>query len=175
MRFVPLHLAGAFVVEPEYFADRRGTFARTFCAREFGDQGLAAAFVQCSTAWNARKGTLRGLHFQHAPACEAKLVRCTAGRLIDVIVDLRPDSPTYRRHARIELSASNRKAVYVPEMFAHGYQTLVDDTEALYQMTEFYASDLSTGLRWDDPILAIEWPLEASVVSEKDRSWPLLT
>lgn len=174
MRFVPTSLAGAFIVEPEPFTDERGVFARTFCAREFKDHGLVATFVQCSTSWNARKGTLRGMHFQLAPASEVKLVRCTAGSLVDVIVDLRTDSPTYLRHTAVELSAASRRALYIPEMFAHGFQTLEDATEVSYQMSEFYTPELGSGLRWDDPRLGIRWPLEVTTMSDKDRSWPLL-
>ena len=174
MRFVPTSLAGAFIVEPEPFTDDRGVFARTFCAREFKVQGLITTFVQCSTSWNARKGTLRGMHFQLAPASEVKLVRCTAGSLVDVIVDLRPGSPTYLQHTAVELSAASRRAFYIPEMFAHGFQTLEDDTEILYQMSEFYTPARGAGLRWDDPRLGIRWPLEVTAMSEKDRSWPLL-
>jgi dTDP-4-dehydrorhamnose 3,5-epimerase len=174
VRFVPTSLAGAFIVEPEPFTDDRGVFARTFCAREFEGQGLVTTFVQCSTSWNARKGTLRGMHFQSAPACEVKLVRCTAGSLVDVIVDLRPGSPTYLQYTAVELSAANRRALYIPEMFAHGFQTLEDATEILYQMNEFYTPAHAAGLRWDDPRLGIHWPLEVTAMSEKDRSWPLL-
>jgi dTDP-4-dehydrorhamnose 3,5-epimerase len=174
VRFVPTSLAGAFIVEPEPFTDERGVFARTFCAREFNDHGLVATFVQCNTSWNARKGTLRGMHFQRAPASEVKLVRCTAGSLVDVIVDLRMGSPTYLQHAAVELSAASRRALYIPEMFAHGFQTLEDDTEVSYQMSEFYTPELGMGLRWDDPRLGIRWPLEVTTMSDKDRSWPLL-
>jgi dTDP-4-dehydrorhamnose 3,5-epimerase len=174
VRFVPTPLAGAFIVEPEPLADDRGVFARTFCAREFEDHGLVTTFVQCSTSWNARKGTVRGMHFQVAPACEVKLVRCTAGSLVDVIVDLRSDSPTYLQHAAVELSAASRRALYIPEMFAHGFQTLEDATELSYQMSEFYTPELATGLRWNDPRLGIRWPLEVTAMSEKDRSWSLL-
>jgi len=174
MRFAPTSLAGAFVIEPEPFTDQRGIFARTFCAREFRDHGLATSFVQSSTSWNTKKGTLRGLHFQLAPACEIKLVRCTSGALLDVIVDLRPGSPSYLQHTSVELSAINRKALYIPEMFAHGFQTLEDGTEISYQMSEFYAPELGAGLRWDDPILDIRWPLEITAISDRDRLWPLL-
>ena len=174
MRFIPLSLDGAFLIEPELFRDERGLFARTFCAREFETLGLKTTFAQCSTSWNTRKGTLRGLHYQQAPACEAKLVRCTSGSLLDAIVDLREGSPTYLQHATIELSAANRMALYIPEMCAHGFQTLEDGTEIAYQISEFYTPDLGAGLRWDDPRLGIHWPLEVSVISDRDRSWPLL-
>ena len=154
--------------------DSRGLFARTFCAREFGGRGLADNFVQCNTSWNACKGTIRGLHYQLPPSSEVKLVRCTAGALWDVIVDLRPDSPTYLRHVGIELSARNRFALYIPGMFAHGFQTLEENTEVFYQMSEFYAPKLSRGIRYNDPKLGVEWPLPAASVSDQDLSWTLL-
>jgi dTDP-4-dehydrorhamnose 3,5-epimerase len=174
MRFVSTALAGAFIIEPEPHSDDRGLFARTFCAREFERQGLAAVFVQCSTSFNVRRGTLRGMHHQLPPAGEVKLVRCTAGAIHDVIVDLRPDSPTYRRSIGVELTARNRRSLYVPEMFAHGFQTLEDDTEIFYQISEFYAPDKSVGLRFDDPKLGIRWPLPVAAMTDKDRNWPLL-
>ena len=174
MRFTATRLKGACIVEPEPYEDSRGLFARTFCAREFHDQGLVETFVQCNTSWNARRGTVRGLHYQRPPSCEAKLVRCTAGSLWDVIVDLRPDSETYLEHFGVELSAANRRALYIPEMFAHGFQTLEDGTEVFYQMSEFYAPKLARGLRYDDPRLGISWPLPVASISDKDLSWELL-
>jgi dTDP-4-dehydrorhamnose 3,5-epimerase len=174
MRFTATELDGAWIIDPEPFEDDRGLFARTFCAREFRDHGLVATFVQCNTSWNARRGTVRGLHYQLPPACEAKLVRCTAGALWDVIVDLRPDSPTYHKHIGVELTAKNRRALYIPEMFAHGLQTLDEGTEAFYQMSEFYAPKLAAGLRYDDPKLGITWPLGVVAISDKDLSWPSL-
>jgi dTDP-4-dehydrorhamnose 3,5-epimerase len=174
MRFVPTKLAGAFIIEPEPHSDVRGLFARTFCAHEFKRHGLATSFVQCSTSFNLASGTLRGMHYQLAPACEAKLVRCTAGSIHDVIVDLRRDSPTYLQHIAVELTAANRCALYVPEMFAHGFQTLECNTEIFYQISEFYAPEKSTGLRFDDPKLAISWPRPATAMTDKDRNWPLL-
>lgn len=174
MRFTELSLKGTYIVEPQRHEDSRGFFARTFCAREFRDQNLVEKFVQCSTSWNARAGTVRGMHYQLPPSCEVKLVRCTAGALLDVIVDLRPDSPSYLQHVGVQLSARNRLALYIPEMFAHGYQTLEDGTEVFYQMSEFYAPEMSAGLRYDDPKLGIRWPLTVSVVSEKDRALALL-
>ena len=174
MRFIPTTLDGAFVVEIEPVADSRGLFARTFCAREFAQYGLTETFVQDSVSWNASKGTLRGLHYQRPPHGEVKLVRCTAGALLDVIVDLRPASPTYLQHVCVELTAENRRALYIPAMFAHGFQTLMDGTEVAYQISAFYAPDHGAGLRWNDPRLGIEWPLAVSVMSEKDQSWPLL-
>jgi dTDP-4-dehydrorhamnose 3,5-epimerase len=174
MRFTPSNLDGAWIVDLEPHEDNRGFFARTFCAREFRNQGLADGFLQCNTSWNARKGTLRGLHYQLPPSCEAKLVRCTAGALWDVIVDLRPESPTYLGHIGLELTAKNRRALYIPEMFAHGFQTLEESTEVFYQMTEFYIPKLATGLRYDDPKLAIEWPLAVTEISDRDKAWALL-
>jgi dTDP-4-dehydrorhamnose 3,5-epimerase len=174
VRFTATKLAGALIVEPEPYEDSRGLFARTFCAREFHDQGLVETFVQCNTSWNARRGTVRGLHYQRPPSCEAKLVRCTAGSLWDVIVDLRADSETYLEHIGVELSAANRRALYIPEMFAHGFQTLEEGTEVFYQMSEFYAPKLARGLRYDDPRLGISWPHPVASISDQDLSWELL-
>lgn len=174
MIFTPTKLAGVYIVEPEPHPDARGFFARTFCAREFGDKGLVTEFVQCSVSANRIRGTLRGLHYQMAPACETKLVRCTSGGIYDVVVDLRPDSPTLLQHLAVELTAENHKALYIPEMFAHGLQTLADETEVFYQISEYYAPGKSTGLRFDDPRLGIHWPLPVAVVNDKDRNWPLL-
>ena len=174
MRFTDTPLKGAFVVEVEAQTDVRGSFARTFCAREFKSKGLAESFVQCNISWNAQRGTIRGMHYQLAPSCEAKLVRCTTGALWDVIVDLREKSPTHLQAFGIELSARNRKALYIPEMFAHGFQTLEDGTEVFYQMSEFYSPDRSTGLRYDDPKIGIEWRMPVTSISEKDLQWPLL-
>ena len=174
MRFEPTALAGVYVVEPEPNGDDRGLFARTFCAREFREHGLVETFVQCNTSWNERRGTVRGLHYQMAPSREAKLVRCTAGSLWDVVVDLRPSSATYLQHLGVELSAQNRRAVYIPEAFAHGFQTLQDHTEVFYQMGDFYVPHLSAGLRYDDERLGISWPLAVSSISDRDQAWPLL-
>jgi dTDP-4-dehydrorhamnose 3,5-epimerase len=174
MRFTATNLDGAWIVDPEPREDSRGLFARTFCAREFRDRGLLDAFVQCNTSWNARKGTVRGLHYQLPPSSEGKLVRCTTGALWDVIVDLRPHSPTYLKYFTIELTAINRRALYVPEMFAHGFQTLEDGTEVFYQISEFFAPGLARGLRYDDPKLAIKWPLAVTSISDKDQTWALL-
>jgi len=174
MKFAATKLEGAWVVEPQLHEDSRGLFARTFCAREFREQGLTDSFVQCNTSWNARKGTLRGLHYQLPPSSEVKLVRCTAGALWDVIVDLRPDSPNYLQHFGIELSARNRLALYIPGMFAHGFQTLEESTEVFYQMSEFYAPKLSRGLRYNDSRLGVKWPLPVASISDQDLSWALL-
>lgn len=174
MRFVETKLRGAYIIEPEPHADERGLFARTFCAREFQAQGLASSFVQCSLSVSRKRGTLRGLHFQLPPACEVKLVRCTAGALLDVIVDLRPDSPSYLQHIGVELTAKNRRTLYVPQMFAHGLQTLEDNTEVFYQISEYFAPDKAAGMRYDDPRLRIAWPLSVACISQKDLQWPLL-
>ena len=174
MNFIPTRLTGAWIVEPQLHKDDRGFFARTFCAQEFSAHGLADRFVQCNTSWNSRKGTLRGLHFQLPPSSEVKLVRCTGGSLLDVIVDLRPESPTYLQSTAVQLTATNRLALYIPQMFAHGFQTLESDTEIFYQMSEFYAPKLGRGLRYNDPKLGIHWPLSVVSISEQDLNWPLL-
>jgi dTDP-4-dehydrorhamnose 3,5-epimerase len=171
--FTETPLADAYLIEPELLEDERGLFARTFCAREFSDHGLRPVVAQSNLSFNHRKGTLRGMHYQVAPAEEAKLVRCTSGAIFDVIIDLRPESPTYLSHFGAELSADNRRALYVPEMFAHGYQALADDTEVIYQVSEFYTPGREQGLRHDDPAFGIEWPdPDPPVMSEKDRTWP---
>jgi dTDP-4-dehydrorhamnose 3,5-epimerase len=174
MQFIPTTLDGAWIVELQPHKDDRGFFARTFCAEEFGARGLADRFVQCNTSWNVRKGTLRGMHYQLPPSSEIKLVRCTAGALLDVIVDLRPDSPTYLQSYSIELTAGNRLALYIPEMFAHGFQSLQDGTEVFYQMSELYRPELGRGLRYDDPKLGINWPLPVASISAQDLGWPSL-
>jgi dTDP-4-dehydrorhamnose 3,5-epimerase len=174
VRFIPTELIGPMVVELEPRSDSRGFFARSFCAREFADHGLRTSFVQCNVSRNHRRGTLRGLHYQLPPAAEAKLIRCIHGAIRSVIVDVRPESPTYLRHISIELRAQDRRALYVPEMFANGYQALADDAEVIYQVSEFYAPEYERGLRQDDPVLGIEWPLPVTEISPKDASWPLL-
>lgn len=175
MRFTPTPLAGAQLVAMEFAEDERGGFARSFCAREFERHGLDPVVAQCNVSWNRRRGTLRGLHYQAPPHAEAKLVRCTRGAIWDVIVDVRPDSPTFRRWYAVELSALNRLALYVPAGFAHGFQTLADDSEVFYQMSAFHAPGHARGLRWDDPLLAIAWPLPDPIVSERDRSFAPLS
>jgi dTDP-4-dehydrorhamnose 3,5-epimerase len=174
VRFVDTPLAGAYVVELEPIADARGFFARSFCANEFTTHRLDPRLVQCNVSYNVKRGTLRGMHFQKAPHAEAKLVRCTRGRVYDVIVDLRPDSVTYLRWFGLELSADNRKMLFIPQEFAHGFQTLADDSEMFYQMSEFYHGESASGVRWDDPALAIQWPIADPIVSDKDRSYPLI-
>ena len=172
MKFTETELQGAFVVDLEFHQDHRGGFARSFCAREFAEHGLKPTVAQCNVSFNYHKGTLRGMHYQLAPAAESKLIRCTQGAIYDAIIDLRPDSSTYMRHFGIELSADNHRALYVPEMFAHGYLTLTDDTEIYYQVGEFYSPGYERGIRYDDPAFSIEWPLPVTVISEKDKNWP---
>ena len=171
MIFTETPLAGAFVIDLERHHDDRGFFARSYCQEEFAAHGLAPAMVQGNVAFNRHGGTLRGLHFQFPPSAETKFVRCTRGRLFDVIVDLRPESPTYLRHFGVELSADNGRGLYVPERFAHGYQALEGDTEATYLVGQFYTPGAEGGLPYDDARLAIAWPLPATEMSDKDRNW----
>jgi dTDP-4-dehydrorhamnose 3,5-epimerase len=169
-------LRGVFVVEPELLRDERGFFARTFDADEFAARGLETHFAEWSVSYNERRGTLRGLHFQREPHAEVKLVRCTRGGLYDVVVDLRPDSATFRRWTAMELSAENRLALYIPKGLAHGFQTLAPGTEVVYSISAPYEASAAAGVRWDDPAFGIEWPeAEQRVMSEKDRSWPDFT
>lgn len=175
MRFTETPLAGAYVIDIEPRQDDRGFFARAFCRHEFEEHGLNPDVAQCNVSFNDRTGTLRGMHYQRAPHAEVKLIRCTRGALYDVIIDLRPESASFKRWFGVELTADNRRTLYVPEGFAHGYQTLVPDTEAFYQVTEFYAPGSEGGLRWDDPEFAIEWPkTDRRIMSDKDASWPLV-
>jgi dTDP-4-dehydrorhamnose 3,5-epimerase len=174
MIFHKLPLSGAFLIEPQPRQDDRGFFARTFCVKEFETHGLSTKVAQCNMSFNHNKGTVRGLHYQLEPASEAKLIRCTRGAIYDVMVDMRPSSPTYLQYFGVELSADNRVAAYVPEMFAHGYQALTGGAEACYQVSEVYAPELEKGIRYDDPALGIRWPLPVTTISEKDLRWPLL-
>ncbi len=174
MRFEETKLKGAYVVDVEPIRDNRGFFARSFCAREFEQRGLQAVVAQCNVSFNPRKGTLRGMHSSVEPGAEAKLVRCTRGAIWEVIVDLRPDSPTYLGHVGIELSAENHRALYIPVGFAHGLQTLTDDAEIFYQMSEFYIAGVQRSYRFDDPAFGIAWPLEVAVISDKDAKAPCL-
>jgi dTDP-4-dehydrorhamnose 3,5-epimerase len=172
VRFEALAVHRAFLVKIERNADRRGFFARTFCLREFAEAGLPTAYVQASVSFNARRATVRGMHFQWPPSREGKLVRCTRGAVFDVLLDLRPDSPTYLRHASVRLDDEERDAVYIPPGIAHGFQTLADGTEILYQMTDAYAPDLAAGVRWNDPRFGIEWPMRSDIViSERDAQY----
>jgi dTDP-4-dehydrorhamnose 3,5-epimerase len=170
--FTPLPLAGAWLVEQEPRTDVRGFFARTWCAREYEAHGLETRIAQTSVSYSARRGTLRGMHYQVAPDEEVKLVHCLRGAIYDVIIDLRPDSPTYCRHLAIELTERNRLTLYVPRGFAHGFQTLVDDTEVFYQMSAFYAPEQSRGVRWNDPAFSIEWPIAPPFLLERDDRFP---
>lgn len=171
MIFTETKLKGAFVIDLELRTDNRGGFARTFCAQEFEAHGLKPTVAQCNLSFNYEAGTLRGMHYQLSPAAETKLVRCTKGAIYDVIIDLRPDSPTYMQHFGVELTADDRRALYVPELFAHGYQALTDDAEVVYQVGEFYTPGYERGLRYDDPAFNIQWPLPVTVISEKDAAW----
>lgn len=174
MRFTEGALAGVYLIDCEPAVDERGLFARTFCVEEFSGHGLVTTWRQCNTSLSYRKGTVRGLHFQAEPYAETKLVRCTRGVAFDVVVDIRPDSPTFQRWMAVELSADNRHMVYIPAGFAHGFQTLVDDTELFYQMSADYRPESGRGIRWDDRDIAIAWPLDVTALSERDRALPLL-
>jgi dTDP-4-dehydrorhamnose 3,5-epimerase len=170
--FTSTPLAGALVIEPERLEDDRGWFARTWCQREFAARGLETRIAQCSISVNKRKGTLRGLHYQALPLAETKLVRCTRGALHDVILDLRQESPTYLQHFAVVLTPENHKSLYVSAGFAHGFQTLADDTEVFYQISEFYSPEHARGVRWNDPAFGIIWPEDDRTISERDRTYP---
>jgi dTDP-4-dehydrorhamnose 3,5-epimerase len=171
MNFQSTPLAGAFVIEPQKFRDERGFFCYSFDRAKFEKLGLPAQIVQSNISYNARKGTLRGMHFQIAPMAQPKLVRCTAGAIYDVIIDLRADSTTHSQWFGAELSADNHRALYIPAGFAHGFQTLADGAEVLYDMFEQYAAETARGVRYDDPAFGIRWPVEVSVISERDRTY----
>jgi dTDP-4-dehydrorhamnose 3,5-epimerase len=174
MIFVPTEVDGAFIIDVEPIEDERGFFARTWCRQEFEVHGLDTDVSQCNTSFNLHGGTLRGMHFQTAPAEEVKLVRCTQGAIFDAIVDLRPESPSYLRHAGVELTADNRRMLYIPKGVAHGFQTLVDRTEVFYQMSTAYSPDHASGVRWDDPAFDITWPPADGdrIINERDRTYP---
>lgn len=172
MRFVDTCLAGALIIEPEAIADERGSFARIWCERELRERGLDAGLAQMSISSNPHRGTLRGLHYQREPHGETKIVRCPRGVIFDVAVDLRRESPTYCRWLGCELSAENRRLLYLPPGLAHGFLTLVDDVEVIYQMSVAHHPESAAGVRWNDPRFAIEWPAEPELVSERDRSFP---
>jgi dTDP-4-dehydrorhamnose 3,5-epimerase len=174
MQFTETELAGVWVIDPMPVVDSRGSFARVFCEREMADHGLATRFVQHSRSQSLRKGTLRGLHFQEQPYSEVKLVSCVRGTIFDVVVDLRPGSPTWHRWLSFELTPESMKQVYIPAGFAHGFQTLTDGVEISYMISQFYTPGASTGVRYDDPCFSIDWPLSPTVISEKDRTWPLV-
>lgn len=175
MIFSETRLPGAFVLDLEPREDSRGFFARTFCRNEFEAHGLKPDMVQCNVSYNHHSRTMRGMHYQLPPAAETKLVRCTRGAIYDVIVDLRPASPTYLQHVGVELTAENRRQLYVPELFAHGYLTLLPESEVAYQVGEFYTPGAERGIRWDDPALGIRWPDSIEVISDKDATWPAYT
>jgi dTDP-4-dehydrorhamnose 3,5-epimerase len=172
MIFTPTRLAGMWLVEIEPYSDERGHFARTWCRREFEAHGLDTDLAQASLSFNRARGTIRGLHFQRPPHGEVKLVRCTRGAIFDVAVDLRPASPTRRQWQGFELTAENGMALYIPRGFAHGFQTLAPDSEVFYQISQFYAPEAASGVRYDDPAFAIAWPLPVAAISPQDRAWP---
>jgi dTDP-4-dehydrorhamnose 3,5-epimerase len=172
MNFYKTSLMGALIIEPEELHDERGFFARTFCQGEFATQGIDPKVVQCNISFNRMRGTLRGMHLQKFPYGEARLIRCTKGAVYDVIIDLRPDSPTFTHWFAIDLSAANHKMVYVPDGCAHGFQTLEDNSEVFYQMSQFYHAESAWGVRWDDPRFGVDWPLAPTTLSKRDRSYP---
>lgn len=173
MIFRETELPGAFVIEQQRLEDERGFFSRSFCRREFMQRGLNPDVAQCNISFNVNKGTLRGMHYQETPHAEEKLVRCSRGSLYDVIVDLRRDSPTYKKWFAHELTAGNGRMLYVPKGFAHGFQTLEDNTEVFYQMSAFYQPEAARGVRWNDPAFGIQWPAGTqAILSDRDRSWP---
>jgi dTDP-4-dehydrorhamnose 3,5-epimerase len=172
MIFTETKLKDAFIIQPERLGDQRGFFARAWCQREFETHGLNPCLVQCNISFNKTKGTLRGMHYQTAPYEEAKLIRCTKGAIYDVIIDLRPDSRTFAQYMAVELTAENRAMLYVPKGFAHGFQTLTDNSEVFYQMSEFYVPQYARGVRWNDPAFAIEWPPDERIILERDQTYP---
>ncbi len=175
MIFQETRLKGAYVIELEKRADERGFFARSWCMREFEEHNLNVRIVQCNISFNKKKGTLRGMHYQAAPFQECKLVRCTQGAIYDVVIDLRPESPTFKQHVGEALTAAEHKMLYVPEGFAHGFQTLEDNSEVFYQMSEFYAPRHARGVRWNDPAFAITWPVSDPIIIDRDRKYPDFT
>jgi dTDP-4-dehydrorhamnose 3,5-epimerase len=172
MTFTKLALDGAYLIELKKIEDQRGFFARSFCQREFEEHALNPHLVQCNISFNPMRATLRGMHYQRSPFAEVKLVRCTRGAIYDVLIDLRRGSPTYRQWQGVELTAANRRMIYVPEGFAHGYLSLTDESEVFYQVSEFYTPGSEAGIRWDDPAFAVRWPIEPRVISDKDRAHP---
>ncbi|MCI0723972.1 MAG: dTDP-4-dehydrorhamnose 3,5-epimerase [Acidobacteria bacterium] len=172
MIFTETSLKGAFIIEPELREDERGFFARTWCDREFQAYGVSPRWVQCNISFNKKKGTLRGMHYQAPPHEEAKLVRCTRGAIYDVIIDLRPHSTSFKQWVAVELSAENHRMLYIPEGFAHGFQSLEDNTEVFYQMSEFYVPESGRGVRWDDLAFRIQWPPADRIISKSDREYP---
>lgn len=173
MIFTETRLKGAYLIDIDRHEDERGFFARTWCMDEFKQQGLCSRLVQCNVSFNKKRGTLRGMHYQVEPFAEAKLVRCTRGAIYDVIIDLRSDSETFKEWFAVEINAENRRALYIPEGFAHGFQTLEDDSEVFYQMSEFYHPECARGVRWDDPAFEVVWPIDEQIIREKDRSYSM--
>lgn len=172
MKFIETKLKGAHIIEPDCIEDERGFFARTFCRREFEAHGLNPNLVQCNISFNSKEGSIRGMHYQAPPHAEAKLVRCTMGAIYDVILDLRMASPTFRQWVAVELTALNRRMLYIPEGFAHGFQTLANNTEVFYQMSEFYHPEYARGVRWNDPSFKIEWTRPIAMIFARDESFP---
>ena len=173
MKFIDTEIDSVYIIDLELMEDSRGFFARSWCKNEFREQGLNIDIVQCNISYNNKKGTIRGMHLQTKPFEESKLVRCTQGSMFDVLIDLRENSDTFRKWISVILNSGNRKMVYIPEGVAHGFQTLEDDTEVFYQMSEFYHPECAMGFRWDDPAFEISWPLEPMLISEKDMSYNL--
>lgn len=171
MLFTEIKLKGAFIIDIELHEDERGFFARSWCEDEFKKHGLNPRLVQCNISFNKKRGTLRGMHYQAAPFAEAKVVRCTMGSIYDVIIDLRTDSPTFKQWFAVELSAENRRALYIPEGFAHGFQTLLENTEVFYQMSEFYHTECACGVRWNDPVFGVEWKVAPPIISSRDNDY----
>jgi len=171
MIFREARISGAYIVDIDAREDQRGLFARTFCEREFAAIGVQARMVQASVSWNRRRGTVRGMHLQRPPSEEGKLVRCTRGRILDVIIDLRPGSPTYTQHVAVELDEASRRALYIPPGLAHGFQTLEDGTEVFYQMSDYYDPSVSLGVRWNDPAFGISWPIADVTILERDGNY----
>lgn len=175
MIFSETKLKGAFLIEPERKEDQRGFFARTWCQQEFEDHGLNSKLVQCSISFNNRKGTLRGMHFQEAPFEETKLVRCTKGEIFDAIIDLRPNSETFKKYFSVILNEENRLMLYIPPGFAHGFQTMTENAEVFYQMSQFYSPEHSRGVRWNDPAFGIQWPADDRIIIDRDSNYPDFT
>jgi len=172
MIFTEIQLKGVYIIEPERLADERGFFARTWCQKELASYGLENRLAQCSISYNPKKGTLRGMHFQTAPWEEVKIVRCTCGAIYDVVIDLRPGSPTFKKWFGLTLSQEKRNMIYIPKGFAHGFMTLSDQVEVFYQISQFYVPDHADGVRWNDPAFGIQWPMEVQLISERDNTYP---
>jgi dTDP-4-dehydrorhamnose 3,5-epimerase len=172
VKFIETPLDGAYIIEIEAIEDERGSFARSWCQKEFAEHGLNSRIVQCNISFNKKRGTLRGMHFQVEPFAEVKLVRCTRGAIYDVIIDVRENSHSLKKWFAVELNESNQRMLYIPKGFAHGFQTLEDNTEVFYQMSEFYYPEYSRGLRWDDPFFSIKWPDGERIISKKDQEYP---